>query len=1076
MLWTRRLFSLFHTTPARLPRPRAKYRPRLEELEERCLLTQTVTNDFDSGTGSLRAALAAAAPGELVNFAQTLSGITGQTIALATPLTLTQNVVISAAGVTPVTILNGGGQAFIVNSGVTATIDTLSITQCNISAAAMSGGAINNAGTLLLSNSGVSGSSAPTGGGITNTGTLTLQNSQITGNTASVAGFGVRGGGIYSNGTLKAYNSIISGNRAYLGGGLYVYGGTASLTNTTIQGNVVSGLGGGLIIGSFHNNPATVNMINCTVSGNSAVGTRAATGVGGGIQAIAGQLTAQNSTISGNTASLSVANLPGGTGGGIFSSGSIGSSIFNIVLKYCTVTNNRATSYAANAAVFGGGIDAGGYLRLQGCTVSGNMALAPAGVLAAGGGIYTNFPQQLILQNTLVAGNSAVSAGQSRGGGITASTMTAANSTITGNRTQGASQSSGGAGLYLNLQRSATVTNCTIANNADSTGGGGGGLFVTTSFPTFYHLLLNNTIIASNTTTSAGGQNDIVGTVDSNSASNLIGNGTGSSGISNGSNGNLVGSAASPINPLLGPLQNNGGLTMTLALLPGSPALGAGNVSFVTNPPFIGPPFTDQRGPGFSRIINNAVDIGAYEVQVPDTTTALASSVNPATAGQSVTFTATVTVAAAGAAPAQGNVTFFVDGVAQTTVALTSGTAVFTTATLSVGVHTVRAVYGGVNQGSFVSNASSNSIREVINGAGFPTTYFAIGSDAGASTVSIYDSHGSLLGQFNPFAGTGFTGGLRVAIGDVTGDAIPDLVVGSGPGGVTVVLVYDGKALLANPSNPTPIRAFNPFGTGFSGGAFVAVGNLDGGGVNEIVVGADAGGGPQVNIYSAAQIQNNQLSTPAVAFFAYPFSNGVFFTGGVRVALADLDGDGKADLITTPGPGGGPQVNIYLGAAAPGFIQGAGQAFPKPFLSFFAFGSALASFSGGVYVTALDINGDGKADLLFGAGPGGGPEVTLYSGAQLLGTTPNLNALATFFALSPSSFSGGVRLGSTLGFTSGNKFGPILLAAAGPGGGPQVDEFDALAIFSNPTKQPNPPTIFNVPPATFTGGLFASVT
>jgi len=79
-------------------------------------------------------------------------------------------------------------------------------------------------------------------------------------------------------------------------------------------------------------------------------------------------------------------------------------------------------------------------------------------------------------------------------------------------------------------------------------------------------------------------------------------------GLQNGVNGNLIGSATAPIDPLLGPLQDNGGPTWTMALLPGSPAIDAGD----DTPPL---PDFDQRGPGFPRISGPHIDIGAFELQ-----------------------------------------------------------------------------------------------------------------------------------------------------------------------------------------------------------------------------------------------------------------------------------------------------------------------------------------------------------------------------------------------------------------------------------------------------------------------------
>ena len=95
----------------------------------------------------------------------------------------------------------------------------------------------------------------------------------------------------------------------------------------------------------------------------------------------------------------------------------------------------------------------------------------------------------------------------------------------------------------------------------------------------------------------------------SNSDHNLIGNADGSTGFSAAA-GDLLGSTASPLDPRLGPLQFNGGPTPTIALLAGSPALHAGDVSdeLITGP-------FDQRGQGFFRVINDTIDIGAFELQ-----------------------------------------------------------------------------------------------------------------------------------------------------------------------------------------------------------------------------------------------------------------------------------------------------------------------------------------------------------------------------------------------------------------------------------------------------------------------------
>jgi hypothetical protein len=118
--------------------------------------------------------------------------------------------------------------------------------------------------------------------------------------------------------------------------------------------------------------------------------------------------------------------------------------------------------------------------------------------------------------------------------------------------------------------------------------------------------------------------------------------------------------------------------------------------------------------------------------------------------------------------------------------------------------------------------------------------------------------------------------------------------------------------------------------------------------------------------------------------------------------------------------------------------------------SFFAFSE---SFTAGVYVAAGDTNGDGHADLIVGAGAGGGPTVTVFSGIDD-------SMLQSFFAM-PAAFLGGVRVGS---FSASEAGRAAILAGAGPGGGPQVNAFagDTLAMLDS----------FFAFDSSFTGGVF----
>ena len=182
-------------------------------------------------------------------------------------------------------------------------------------------------------------------------------------------------------------------------------------------------------------------------------------------------------------------------------------------------------------------------------------------------------------------------------------------------------------------------------------------------------------------------------------------------------------------------------------------------------------------------------------------------------------------------------------------------------------------------------------------------------------------------------------------------------------------------------------------------------------------VGADVGGGPAVKVYNA----NGALK---FSFFAYDPG----FTGGVRVATADFNGDGVPDVVTATGPGGGPHVEVFDGASG------------KLLASFFAYGPG---FAGGVSVAAADVNGDGVPDIITGAGPGGGPHVEVIDGTKLGQTQGNGQIadsalLASFFAYDPG-FTNGVRVAA--GDVNGDGHADII-TGAGPGGGPHVQVFD----------------------------------
>ena len=163
---------------------------------------------------------------------------------------------------------------------------------------------------------------------------------------------------------------------------------------------------------------------------------------------------------------------------------------------------------------------------------------------------------------------------------------------------------------------------------------------------------------------------------------------------------------------------------------------------------------------------------------------------------------------------------------------------------------------------------------------------------------------------------------------------------------------------------------------------------------------------PNVHIYDASGL-NPQTIIKDIMVYS---SN---FTGGVVTALGDVNHDGVIDLIAGPGPGGGPNIKVFSGVD-----------FSTVLFNFFAFES---TFSGGVTLASGDIDGDLYADILVGAGPGGGPRVTVFSGL-------NGSILLDFFAFE-STFTGGVNLAA--GLIDGDSNYDIIIGA-GAGGGPRI--------------------------------------
>lgn len=397
------------------------------------------------------------------------------------------------------------------------------------------------------------------GGGLFNeiVATIDLANSRLAANSAD------EGGGVYNEDGRITFDggSIIANTAVSDGGGvLATSSAITTLDGTTLSGNV-SGAHGGAI-----NNDGTLTITDALLAGNSAT-------ANGGAITNTRTLNVSVTSITGNTSS--------GSGGGFYNA-----DTGSLNLSDVTVSGNTASQ------------DGGGVANTEGATLSVSETTLSGNTSGArGGGLFHDATVTASLTNSTLSANVAVNGGGvSTGNPATNSgALTIANVTISGN-----TATVSGGGLH-NTANAVTVTNATIVNNEATTAGGG--VFNSSIFtPT----RLKNTIVARNTAVTGP---DVNGLGFSDQGNNLIGDGTSVTTYANGVNGNLVGTTASPIDPLLSPLQNNGGETFTHALLFGSPARDTGNN--------VGIGQFDQRG--FDRTFDgdgdgaSVVDIGAFE-------------------------------------------------------------------------------------------------------------------------------------------------------------------------------------------------------------------------------------------------------------------------------------------------------------------------------------------------------------------------------------------------------------------------------------------------------------------------------
>ena len=900
-----------------------------------------------------------------------------------------------------------------------------------------------------------------------------------------IDGYTQTGATVNTNGLGLGTNAVLRIELNGAGAGAAVDGLTITAGGSTVQGLVINRFGGdGILLSTLGGNSILGNFIGTNATGSAALGNlrdgveitsgtanRIGDGTGAGRNVISGNGTVGNNDIH-NGAGVGIFNS--GTNANIVSGNFIGTNATGLLglgnTKSGVGIYDGASANTVNANVISANIGHGLDIAFSAANNTATANTIGTGVNRTtplgnvGAGVLVNFSSSnsTIGGSTVALGNFVANNGT--GGIVVGNGSSGARifaNTVSGNT---------GSGIEINNSASAIVGLASPPNIVtDNTGDGirltGAGTTGTLVQGNFVGVIPNGTVARPNGGAGVAILNGATGTdVGGTSVGNVIAGNTGDGVFIDNADNNLVrGNRIGQTGLSTGFFPNGGaGVSVNDAtgIRIGSPATSELNIiarNLGDGIEVTGNSTVNARGNIIEGNSGLGLDLGGNGVTANDlddndtgantllnfptlttyTRTSNGNGFDHSVAGTysgapNTSFTIDLYANAAQDASGFGEGQFLIQSFSVTTD--DDGDATFTRAFTTGATNIFGSPLGAVlTSQATLGNGSTGPSSEFSNALGGtpPVTSDALFFTAQAlgSRVEIRKAgNGELVRSFSAF-NPAFKGGIRIANGDVNGDGFNDVITATGDGGGARVRVFDGHNTTAG--RPTVLYDFFPYGNGYRGGLYVAAGDVDGDGKAEIIVAPSAGASGLVKVFSGA---DGSLHTSFLAF-----GRGA---GGVRVAAGDVNGDGRADIIA--GTGAGSIVRVFDGQN-PANILKEFRAFP-------------VAYRGGVTVAAGDVDGDGLADIIVGAGAGS-------------------NAVRTFFSRDAggmvefNAFPGAGR-GVNVAAVDFNGDGIAdIIAAQARFAAPKIRIYDGTSVLTGGTSAPLIRNAFTFDPA-YLGGVF----